>query len=56
MPIEVTVTRPQEKYKVTLTYQLPETAVVGKEYQPKVFNLENRWNLAEVDLDTPKPE
>ena len=48
---EVTVTRPQERYSVKLTYQDPASVVVGKTYDPGVFLLENTWQLPEVDLD-----
>jgi len=51
MPLQVTLTRPQEKYKVTLKYQSPKNVSVGKTYQDRVFALENRWNLEELDLD-----
>jgi hypothetical protein len=51
MPLQVTVTRPKEKYKMRLTYQTPETVSIGKTYNPEVFVLQNSWNLEEVDLD-----
>lgn len=51
MPEIVEVTRPQERYKVRLTYQSPAAVVVGKNYDPEIFVLENRWQLPEVDLD-----
>lgn len=51
MPAQVTVTRPQERYSVKLTYQTPNAVVIGKTYEPAVFQLENKWQLPEVDLD-----
>lgn len=51
IPLRIEVTRPKEKYKMSLTYQTPETVTIGKNYDPDVFVLENRWNLPEVDLD-----
>lgn len=51
LPLRIEVTRPKEKYKMSLTYQSPETVTIGKTYNPTVFVLENRWNLPEVDLD-----
>ena len=51
LPLRIEVTRPKEKYKMSLTYQAPETVTIGKTYNPTVFVLENRWNLPEVDLD-----
>jgi len=51
LPLRIEVTRPKEKYKMSLTYQSPETVSIGKTYNTDVFVLENRWNLTEVDLD-----
>jgi hypothetical protein len=51
LPLRIEVTRPKEKYKMSLTYQTPESVSVGKTYPKNVFVLENRWNLPEVDLD-----
>jgi len=51
LPLRIEVTRPKEKYKMSLTYQSPETVSIGKTYNADVFVLENRWNLTEVDLD-----
>src|SRR5438067_4594890 len=54
MPARVSVTRPQDHYKITITYQAPESATIGREYPPDAFVLTNRWNLPEVDLDAKK--
>ncbi len=51
LPLRIEVTRPKEKYKMSLTYQSPESVTIGKTYNADVFVLENRWNLPEVDLD-----
>jgi hypothetical protein len=51
LPLRIEVTRPKEKYKMSLTYQSPESVSIGKTYNAGVFVLENRWNLEEVDLD-----
>jgi len=51
LPLQITVTRPKEKYKMRLTYQTPETVSIGKTYPEKAFVLENSWGLEEVDLD-----
>lgn len=51
LPLRIEVTRPKEKYKMSLTYQSPENVTIGKTYNAGVFVLENRWNLEEVDLD-----
>jgi hypothetical protein len=51
MPVQVQVTRPQERYSVSLTYLAPQGVVVGRNYEPQLFQLENTWGLPEVDLD-----
>ena len=51
LPLRVEVTRPKEKYKMSLTYQTPETVSIGKTYKPEVFVLENNKNLPLLNLD-----
>jgi hypothetical protein len=51
LPLRVEVTRPKEKYKMSLEYQTPDAVTIGKTYPEKAFVLENIWNLQEVDLD-----
>lgn len=51
LPLRIEVTRPKEKYKMSLTYQAPETVSIGRPYKPEVFVLENTKNLPEIDLD-----
>jgi hypothetical protein len=51
LPLRVEVTRPKEKYKMSLEYQTPDAVTIGKKYPEKAFVLENIWNLQEVDLD-----
>lgn len=51
LPLRVTVTRPQEKYSMTLTYQVPEDVKIGNKYPSTAFVLQNTWGLEEVDLD-----
>lgn len=51
MPLRIDLTRPKEKYKMRLTYEAPKSVIIGKEWPEKIFNLENRWDLPEVDLD-----
>ena len=51
LPLRIEVTRPKEKYKMSLTYQSPESVSIGKTYPEKAFVLENTWGLEEVDLD-----
>ncbi len=51
LPLRVTVTRPKEKYAMTLTYQTPEAVTIGNKFPDAAFVLQNSWNLEEVDLD-----
>lgn len=51
LPLRIEVTRPKEKYKMSLTYQTPDAVSIGKAYPPKAFVLENTWGLKEIDLD-----
>lgn len=51
LPLQVIVTRPQEKYAMRLTYKLPDTVVIGQTYPERAFVLQNSWQLEEVDLD-----
>ena len=51
LPLQIIVTRPQEKYSMKLTYQTPEAVTIGKTYPATAFVLENTWELEEVDLD-----
>lgn len=51
LPLQILVTRPQDKYSMRLTYQTPEAVTIGKTYKESVFVLENSWNLEVVDLD-----
>jgi hypothetical protein len=51
LPLRIQVTRPKDKYTMSLTYQSPEAVTIGKQYNPDAFVLKNTWNLDEVDLD-----
>lgn len=51
LPLRIEVTRPKEKYKMSLTYQTPESVTIGKTYPLTAFVLQNSWKLPEVDLD-----
>jgi hypothetical protein len=55
LPSRIELTRPKDHYKLSLTYQAPESVVIDKEWDPEVFVLRNRWQLPEVDLDAEKP-
>jgi hypothetical protein len=54
MPSKIGLTRPQDHYELTLTYQSPESVVLDHDYPADAFELQNKWNLPEVDLDAPK--
>jgi outer membrane murein-binding lipoprotein Lpp len=51
LPLRIVVTRPKEKYKMSLTYQDPAGVSIGKTYPEQAFMLKNIWNLPEVNLD-----
>ncbi|MBC7910746.1 MAG: hypothetical protein H7Y30_09625, partial [Pyrinomonadaceae bacterium] len=51
MPARVELTRPQDHYKLSLSYQAPEAVVIDSQYDADIFVLENKWQLPEVDLD-----
>ena len=51
LPLQIIVTRPQEKYSMKLTYQAPEAVKIGTKYPKTAFVLQNTWDLEEVDLD-----
>lgn len=51
MPSRVELTRPQDRYKLRLSYQAPEAVVIDRQYDAEIFQLENKWQLPEVDLD-----
>jgi len=51
LPSRVEITRPQDQYKLSITYQDSTSVEVNKGYPSKAFVLENKWQLPEVDLD-----
>jgi hypothetical protein len=54
MPSRVELTRPHDRYKLSVSYQSPEAVIFDREYPTEVFVLENKWQLTEVDLDNRK--
>jgi hypothetical protein len=54
LPTKIGLTRPQDHYQITITYQSPESVTLDREYPPEAFILENKWDLPEVDLDAQK--
>ncbi len=51
LPSRIEITRPQDQYKLSITYQDATAVELNREYGPKAFVLENKWQLPEVDLD-----
>lgn len=51
LPSRIEITRPQDQYKLNITYQDASSVELNREYPPKAFVLENKWGLPEVDLD-----
>jgi hypothetical protein len=54
MPVLVSVTRPQDHYKISITYQAPESVNIDRDFPAEAFVLTNKWALPEVDLDAEK--
>ncbi|HYX28111.1 MAG TPA: hypothetical protein VE863_06055 [Pyrinomonadaceae bacterium] len=55
LPGKISLTRPHDQYKISITYQTPESLTINREYDPGAFILINKANLPEVDLDEKKP-
>jgi hypothetical protein len=51
LPSRIEITRPQDQYKLNITYQDASSVELNRTYEPKAFVLENKWQLPEVDLD-----
>lgn len=51
MPARVELTRPHDRYKLSISYQSPAAVEMNNEYKPSIFVLENKWQLPELDLD-----
>ena len=51
LPSRVEITRPQDQYKLSITYQDSTSVELNRTIPPKAFVLENKWGLPEVDLD-----
>jgi hypothetical protein len=51
LPSRIEITRPHDRYKLSIAYQTPALVEIDKEFRPEAFVLENRWQLPEVDLD-----
>ena len=51
MASRIELTRPHDRYKLSVSYQSPAAVVFDREYPPDIFVLENKWQLPEFDLD-----
>jgi hypothetical protein len=51
LPSRIEITRPQDQYKLNITYQEAGSVELNREYPARAFVLENKWQLPEVDLD-----
>jgi hypothetical protein len=51
LPTRIEITRPQDQYKLSISYQDATAVELDRGYPPKAFVLENKWGLPEVDLD-----
>ena len=51
LPAHIELTRRKDQYRISMSYQAPETVSLDHEYPPDVFVLENTFGLKEVDLD-----
>ena len=51
LPSRIEITRPQDQYKLSISYQDSTSVELDRGFPPKAFVLENKWQLPEVDLD-----
>ena len=51
LPSRIEITRPQDQYKLSISYQDSTSVELNRDYPPRAFVLENKWGLPEVDLD-----
>jgi len=54
LPGKISLTRPHDQYKITISYQTPESLTLDRDYPPDAFVLVNKSNLPEVNLDEKK--
>ena len=53
LPSRIEMTRPQDQYKLSISYQDSASVELNRDYPVKAFVLENKWGLKELDLDAP---
>ena len=51
LPSRVEITRPQDQYKLSISYQDSGSVELNRVWEPDAFVLKNKWGLTEVDLD-----
>ncbi|HET6978086.1 MAG TPA: hypothetical protein VFI24_17275 [Pyrinomonadaceae bacterium] len=51
LPSRIEMTRPQDQYKLSISYQDSASVELNRDYPAKAFVLENKWGLKELDLD-----
>ncbi len=51
LPSRIEITRPQDQYKLSISYQDSGSVELDRTFPPRAFVLENKWQLPEVDLD-----
>jgi hypothetical protein len=51
LPSRIEMTRPQDQYKLSISYQDSASVELNRDYPVKAFVLENKWGLKELDLD-----
>jgi hypothetical protein len=57
LPTRIEITRPQDQYKLSISYQDAASVELNKkDYPPEAFVLENKWRLPEIDLDAQNPK
>ena len=53
LPSRIEMTRPQDQYKLSISYLDSASVELNRDYPAKAFVLENKWGLKELDLDAP---
>jgi hypothetical protein len=51
LPSRIEMTRPQDQYKLSISYLDSASVELNKDWPSKAFVLENKWGLKELDLD-----
>jgi hypothetical protein len=51
LPSRIEMTRPQDQYKLSISYQDPASVELNRDWPARAFVLENKWGLKELDLD-----